>query len=589
MAGMINNLRPFFVTITGRTMGFQQIERSQYMEQSLLNEKTKKELKTILASLKEPVTILYFTQESACPMCREQQRILTELAGMSEQLKLVEYDFIINAEKVLEFNIDKIPATVVMGKRDYGIRFYGITAGYEFSSLLETILMISQGHSGVPLELEQLIKTIDEPVHLQVMTTLTCPYCPRAVLTCHQMAYLNDNIRSDMIEMTEFPMLVQRYNVSGVPVTIINEVNRFEGALPPEAFYLEILKAVKPEEYQKLEELIRESKGERNVSPAEEEHTYEVVIVGGGPAAMSAALYAARKDMDVLVVAKSLGGQITYTAEVDNYLGLPDTGGKDMATQFRYHMERYPLAEHVGHFVNEVTKNQGIFNIMTDDGKVFKGNSLIYCAGKEYRRLGVPGEERFIGKGIAFCATCDAPLYRGRNVAVIGGGNSAFTAVRDLTSFASQVYLIHRRESFTADAALVKEVRQAKNLKIYMETVVREVLGADKLSGIRIMSMDGKERLDLPVDGVFLEIGLSPNTEPVKNLLTLTGSGEIPVKKDNSTELEGFFAAGDATDVEEKQISIAVGDGAKAALATHHYLLEKKLTRSMVQAGSEWQ
>jgi glutaredoxin-like protein len=559
------------------------------MEQTFINEKTRKELKTVLSAMKEPVTIIYFNQESACPMCREQQKILIELAGISEKLKLIEYDFIINADKVLEYRIDKIPATIVMGKQDYGIRFYGVTAGYEFSSLVETIMMISQGRSGLSPEIEQLILTIDEPVHLQVMTTVTCPYCPRAVMTCNQMAYVNDNIRSDMIEMTEFPMLVQRYNVSGVPVTIINEVNRVEGALPAESFYLEVLKAVKPEEYQKLEELIRESRGERNVSPADESHTYETVIVGGGPAAMSSALYAARKDMDVLIVARSLGGQITYTAVVDNFLGLPDIGGKEMANHFRFHMERYPISEHLGFFVSEVRNNEGIFEVVTEDGKVFRGLSVIYCAGKEYRRLGIPGEERFIGRGIAFCATCDAPLYRSRNVAVIGGGNSALTAVRDLTSFASQVFLIHRRSEFTADASLVKEVTQSKNLKIYMDTVVREIIGTEKLSGIRVMSTDGKERIDLPVDGVFLEIGLSPNTDPVKNLLTLTDSGEIPVKKNNSTELDGFFAAGDATDIGEKQISIAVGDGAKAALAAHHYLVDRKLTRSTVQVGSEWQ
>jgi len=559
------------------------------MEQTLFNETTKKELKTVLSAMKEPVTILYFNQESACPMCREQQKILTELAGMSEKIRLVEYDFIINADKVLEYRIDKIPATIAMGKRDYGIRFYGVTAGYEFSSLLETIMMISQERSGLPPELEKLIKTIDEPVHLQVMTTVTCPYCPRAVMTCNQMAYVNDNIRSDMIEMAEFPMLVQRYNVSGVPVTIINEVNRVEGALPTETFYLEVLKAVKPEEYQKLENLIRESRGERNVTAADESHIYETVIVGGGPAAMSSALYAARKDMDVLIVAKSLGGQITYTAVVDNYLGLPDIGGKEMANNFRFHMERYPISEYIGYFVSEVRRNQGTFEVITEDGKVFRGHSVIYCAGKEYRRLGIPGEDRFIGRGIAFCATCDAPLYRGRNVAVIGGGNSALTAVRDLTSFASQVYLIHRRGEFTADPSLVKEVTQSKNLRIYPDTVVREIIGTEKLSGIRIMSNDGRERLDLPVDGVFLEIGLSPNTEPVKSLLALTESGEIPVKRNNSTELEGFFAAGDATDTEEKQISTAVGDGARAALSAHQYLLDRKLTRSLVQAGSKWQ
>jgi NADH-dependent peroxiredoxin subunit F len=554
-----------------------------------IDEKTKKELRALLEKLQEPVTLIYFTQPMACPMCREQEQILKEFAALSPKLNLEIRDFVKDTDKVLQFRIVRIPATVVMGKKDYGIRLYGITSGYEFASLLEAVLMMSSGKSGLHPELEQLIKAIDVPVHLQVMVTLTCPYCPQAVHVGQQMAFLNDAIRCDMVESAEFPQVAQYYQVQGVPKTVINDVHSFEGALPAEAFYLEVLKAVKPEEYQRIENAIREAKGERRVEPADEKKIYEVIILGGGPAAMSAAIYAARKDLDVLLVTKDIGGQIAYTAQVDNYLGLPGIGGKEMATHFRYHMEQYPIAEALGKAAEKVEKKDDVFIVSLEGGTNYRGYSVIYCAGKEYRRLGVPNEEPFIGKGIAFCATCDAPLYRGKRVAVVGGGNSAFTSVRDLISFASEVHLIHRRDTFTADSLLIDEVKAAKNLIIHQSTVVREVLGREKLAGLRLVSNDGGTLQDLPVDGVFLEIGLTPRSEPVKALVELTEFGEIPVNKDNSTALPGFFAAGDVTDIEEKQISISVGDGAKAALAAHKYLLDRTLTRSLVKAGSEWQ
>lgn len=555
---------------------------------AIIDEQTRKELTKILGKLKAPVKILYFTQEMACPLCREQNEVLKELLSLSKKLSLEVYDFVKDSRIALKYNIDKIPATVVMGERDYNLRFFGLTAGYEFSSLMEAILMISEGKSGLPRGLETLIAQIDEDVHIQVMVTLTCPYCPQAVHVAHQMAFVNEKIRADMVEASEFPTLSQRYEVAGVPRVIINELHSFEGALPAEAFYLQILKAVKPEEFKRIENAIRESRGERKVKKVDSEHVYEIIIIGGGPAAMSSAIYAARKELDVLLIAKDIGGQITFTATVDNYLGLPGMGGREMAEHFRYHMEQYPVAEYLGTNVILVEKKDSQFTVHSEDGTRFMGSAVIFCAGKEYRRLGIPGEDRFIGKGIAFCATCDAPLYRGKKVAVVGGGNSAFTALRDLASFASEIYLIHRRSEFTADHALVDEVKGYPNVRTYTDTIVAEVLGKEKLTGIRIKSLEGKHINDLEVDGIFYEIGLNPLTGAVKKLLKLNTSEEIPVNRDNSTEVQGFYAAGDATDVEEKQISIAVGDGAKAALAAHKYLLDNKLTRSLVKAGSEW-
>jgi alkyl hydroperoxide reductase subunit F len=408
------------------------------------------------------------------------------------------------------------------------------------------------------------------------------------VHVANQFAYVNDEIQAQMIEASEFLELAQAYGVEGVPRTVINESTALEGAYPPGPFYLSVLQAVDPEAYADVEAQIRQEEGLRGVVELEEGRVYDVVIVGGGPAGLSAALYAARKDLGVALVAKKLGGQLLYTAQVDNYLGLPGIGGTELLQRFKFHAESYPLAELLGVEVTEVKDSHGGFLVRTEDGREIAGHTIIYCAGKEYTRLGVPNEERFIGRGIAFCATCDAPLYRGRRVAVVGGGNSAFTAVRDLLGFASEIHLIHRREGFGADATLVEEVRGHPKVTLHTPYQVTSFVGDGFLEGVEMMSQESGEEDTLEVDGVFLEIGLSPNSDAVRGLVVLNENGEIPVNTDRSTELPGFFAAGDVTDVPEKQIAVAVGHGAMAALSAYEYLAERGVVIRKPELEAEW-
>jgi len=556
---------------------------------SIINEETKLELQSILTALASPVRLLFFTQKNACPACIQQQQLLEELASLSDQLELEIYDFVSHSDEVRKYNIDKIPATTVVGTKDFEIRFYGHTAGYEFTSLLEAIIMVSTGESGLEPQLAALVRDIKERVHIQVIVTLTCPYCQQMVHVANQFALANDNIRADMVEASQFPHLTQRYDVTGVPKTIINDVHSFEGALPAEAVYLEIVKTVNPEKYRHIEQMIRDAQGISKVKQAEEGQEYEVVIIGGGPAAMSAAIYGSRKGLDVVFIATKFGGQITDTANIENYLGMRKISGIELTELFRKHVEEHPIAEALGTQIVTVKKDDSGFVVMTDDDRRFRARSVIYCAGKEYRRLGVPGEDRFIGRGIGFCATCDAPLYRSKRVAVVGGGNSAFTAARDLTTFASKIDLVHRRTEFNADAALIQEIREAKNVVFHTPMVIRAFLGKDRLTGVRLESVDGKKRYDLQVDGVFLEIGLTPNSNPLRGLVELNEWGEVPINRDQSTSIQGLFAAGDVTDVREKQISIAVGHGALAALSAHRYLVENKLTKSKISVKESWQ
>lgn len=554
----------------------------------MINDETRQEVRTLLNGLQAPVRLVFFKEKSACPTCERQEQLLRELCELSPKLKLETHDLVLDGDTARNYKVDKAPATAVAGERDYGIRFYGLTGGHEFASLLEAILMVSGGHSNLDPQLEALVRQIKKPVHLQVMVTLTCPYCPEMVHVAHEFAFINDNITADMVEAAEFPELAKKHQVAGVPKTIINGNSSFEGAMPAPAAYLEIVKAVEPERYAAIMEELRAARQAAKIKKAEAGRTYQLAIVGGGPAAMSAAIYAARKGLDTALLAGKLGGQLGYTAGIDNYLGLPGLSGAQMTEAFRGHMERHQIAQAVGSPVTGIEKSGNEFTLTTQAGERYKALSVVYCAGKEYKRLGAVGEERFIGKGIAFCATCDAPLYRGKKVAVVGGGNSAFTAIRDLAGFASEIHLVHRRTEFRADAALVEAAKKAPNVKIHTPMEISEYLGEDKLTGIKLASTDGAQRQDLKVDGVFLEIGLTPNSAPLKDLIKLNPVGEIPVDRAQGTQESGLFAAGDVTDTEEKQISIAVGQGAMAAISAYKYLVEHKLITS-AGAKDSWQ
>ena len=554
----------------------------------IFDEKGKAELIKALQRMAGPVRIVHFTQRSACPNCVTQTQLLEEIAALSDKFTLEIRHLEEDKEMAAKYNVDKVPATLVLGSKDNGIRFFGVTLGAEFPSLLSAIMMVSTDRSGLPPEVEELVKKIDKEVHIQVFVTLTCPYCPKMVHLVHQFAFVNDRINADMVESSEFPQTVQRYDVNGVPKTVINETHTIDGAIPAATLYLEILKAVDPEAYRQIDEQIRESEGTRKARKADPIHTYEVLIVGAGPAAMSAALYAARKGLDVAMIAARVGGQMTYTGRVDNYLGHPSISGGDLAEVFRDHMERYPVSEAFGSMVIDVRKESDRFLVLTEDGKRFTGSTMIYCAGKEYRRLGVTNEERFMGKGIAFCANCDAPLYQDKIVAVVGGGNSAFTSVRDLIRFAREVHLVHRRNEFTADDLLVKQVLGSEKVKVHAPMIVDSFLGQERLRGIRLSSTEGKEGTDLLVDGVFLEIGLTPNSAPIRGLAQMNDIGEVIAGGDQSTQTPGLYVAGDVTDVHEKQISVSVGQGAAAAISVYEYLSRKGLIQSRAGREEGW-
>ncbi len=306
------------------------------------------------------------------------------------------------------------------------------------------------------------------------------------------------------------------------------------------------------------------------------ETLYDLIIVGGGPAGMTAGLYAARKRMEILLLSKDLGGQVLLTKDVENYMGYYYINGAELMEKFGDQLNQFPIGIGLGEEVMSLASQSGQFRLTTKSRKTFTSRTVIIASGKRSRPLNVPGEKELVGRGVSYCATCDAPLFAGRDVAVIGGGNSALTAVADLLEIATKVYVVNFATSWQADPVLVERAEQAEKVEPLLGYEVREIRGEGRLSAIVVREKETGDMRELPVEGIFIEIGLLPNSEFAKGVVELNKQGEIVIDCDSRTNVPAIFAAGDVTTVPEKQIIIAAGEGSKAALAAYDFLLKAK-------------
>ncbi len=298
---------------------------------------------------------------------------------------------------------------------------------------------------------------------------------------------------------------------------------------------------------------------------------YELIIVGGGPAGLTAAVYAARKKLNTLLLSKDLGGQPNLTSGIENYMGYQFIEGPELMLKFEEQVKQFPIDLKIGQTVSRISKIDKGFEVITETGEKYQAKAVIIATGKRPRPLNVPGENRLIGRGVTYCAICDGPLFADEKVAIIGGGNSALEATNDMIKIAKHVYLVSITP-LTGDAILIDRVKNAPNLTMFLKHEVLAIKGENQVTGITIRNLITNEIKELEVRGVFVEIGLIPNSELAKELVSLNRWGEIEVNCFNETGVPGLFAAGDVTNVPEKQIVVAAGEGAKAALQAHRYL-----------------
>ncbi|MFW0859151.1 MAG: FAD-dependent oxidoreductase [Dehalococcoidia bacterium] len=298
---------------------------------------------------------------------------------------------------------------------------------------------------------------------------------------------------------------------------------------------------------------------------------YELIIVGGGPAGMTAAVYAARKRIETLLLSKDIGGQVVWTMGIENYMGYQFIEGSELMQKFEEQVRQFPLEMKIGPGATHIRKIDGGFEVEANDGATYQAKALIVATGKRPRPLNVPGEERLRGRGVTYCSICDGPIFAGQRVAVIGGGNSALGAAEEMVKIAEHVDLVSITP-LTGDQVLIDKISPAPNLSLFLEYEVLEIVGRDRVEGITIRDLQSKETHELAVGGIFVEIGLIPNSDLARDVVNRNRAGEIEVNYGNETNVAGLFAAGDVTNVPEKQIVIAAGEGAKASLAAHRYL-----------------
>ena len=298
---------------------------------------------------------------------------------------------------------------------------------------------------------------------------------------------------------------------------------------------------------------------------------YELMVIGGGPAGLAASVYAARKQLKTLLVSVDIGGQVNNTLGVENYLGYQFIEGPELIDKFQTQVNQFPIDQKIGYSVSRLEKIEGGFEAITETGDRYQSEAAIFATGKKPRKLNVPGEAEFTGRGVTYCAICDGPVFAGQRVAVVGGGNSALEAALDMVKIAEHVDLVSLTP-LTGDAILIDKLSGANNLSIFTGYQTEKIEGQDFVTGILIRDLKSGESKRLEVTGVFIEIGLVPNTEPVRGLIELNKWGEVPISCSCETTIPGLYAAGDVTDVPEKQIVVAAGEGAKAALQAHRYL-----------------
>lgn len=442
-----------------------------------------------------------------------------------------------------------------------GISFRGVPGGHEFSSLVLAILH-TDGKGKLPdIGLSKRIQGIRGPVHVKTYVSLTCENCPEIVQALNLMATLHPAFEHQMVDGAVAQSEVEALGLQGVPAVVV------EGKLihSGKAQLLDLIEALEAHYGVNAQSL-----GGQIAS--QESGEFDVIVIGGGPAGASAAIYSARKGLKTAIIAERFGGQLQETKGIENMIGQSYTEGAKLAAQLSVHVGQYPVQIFEHRRVQKVSED--LENIKfkkkleLTSGEVLRAGSVIVATGAKWRELGIPGEKEHVGRGVAYCAHCDGPFFKEKRVAVVGGGNSGVEAALDLAGIASEVTLIEYSDQLKADEVLVNKLKDLPNAKVITNAKTTQVIGdGAKVVGLEYQDRKTQtlERLDL--DGIFVQIGLLPNSQFLKGVVELTPQGEIVVDGKGRTSVSGIYAAGDVTTIPFKQIVIAMGDGARVALS----------------------
>jgi alkyl hydroperoxide reductase subunit F len=507
------------------------------------------QLKAYLQRVTQPVELVASLDDR--PASAEMRELLDEVAGLSD---LVSVRFDGNDARKPSFQISRVGA-------DMGVRFAAIPMGHEFTSLVLALLQAGGHPPKVDAETIEQIRSLEGDFVFETYMSLTCHNCPDVVQALNLMAVLNPRIRHVAIDGGLFKDEVDARQIMAVPTVYLNGEVFGSGRME----IAEILKKVDT------------GSAARDAAKLGAKDTFDMLIVGGGPAGAAAAVYGARKGIRTGIVAERFGGQTLDTLGIENYISVLETQGPKFAAALEAHARAYDVDIMNGQRVAKLepaAQPGGPVTLTLENGAELKGRSVILSPGARWRNVNVPGEAEYRNKGVAYCPHCDGPLFKGRPVAVIGGGNSGVEAAIDLAGIVAHVTVVEFADQLKADAVLVRKLNSLPNVTVHTNAQTTEITGdGQKVNGLvwKDRASGTEHRVELA--GVFVQIGLVPNTEWLKGTVELSKYGEIIVDARGATSLPGVFAAGDATTVPFKQIVIAAGDGAKAALAAFDHLI----------------
>lgn len=515
----------------------------------MLDQNLKTQLKGYLANIRQPIELVASTNDSA--KSREMMELLDEVAALSDQVSVVRAD---DDQRRPSFLIRRVGT-------DIGVRFAGVPMGHEFTSLVLALLQVGGHPSKLSQEVIAQVQALDGDYQFESYFSLTCQNCPDVVQALNLMSVLNRRIRHVAIEGGAFQDEVEARQIMSVPAIFLNGEPFAQGRMDVEQILAKLDTGAVARTAEKISA----------------KEPFEVLVVGGGPAGASAAIYAARKGIRTGIATERFGGQVLDTMSIENFISVPHTEGPKLVAQLEQHVGDYDVdvmnLQKAAKLV-PATQEGGLHEVTLESGATLKARTVILSTGARWRQMNVPGEDAYRNKGVTYCPHCDGPLFKGKRVAVIGGGNSGVEAAIDLAGIVAHVTLIEFDRDLRADAVLQRKLASLPNVKVITSALTTEVKG----DGSKVTSLTYKDRNhdtlhEIELEGIFVQIGLVPNTEWLKDTVALSNRGEIEIDHRGETSRPGIFAAGDCTTVPYKQIVIAMGEGSKASLSAFDYLI----------------
>ncbi|QFU13533.1 Alkyl hydroperoxide reductase subunit F [Stutzerimonas frequens] len=514
----------------------------------MLDTNLKTQLKAYLEKVTQPFEIVASLDDGE--KSRELLSLLQDIAGLSDKITLkTDGD---DARKP-SFSLNRIGGNI-------SLRFAGIPMGHEFTSLVLALLQVGGHPSKTAPEVIEQIKALDGDYRFETYFSLSCQNCPDVVQALNLMAVLNPNIQHVAIDGALFQDEVEARQIMSVPSIYLNGELFTQGRMSEEEILAKLDTGSSARDAEKLKA----------------KDAFDVLVVGGGPAGAAAAIYAARKGIRTGVAAERFGGQVLDTMAIENFISVKETEGPKLARALEEHVREYEVDIMNLQRASQLIPagDDGLHRVQFENGGELKAKTLILATGARWREMNVPGEQEYRGRGVAYCPHCDGPLFKGKRVAVIGGGNSGVEAAIDLAGIVAHVTLLEFGEELRADAVLQRKLNSLPNVRVLKMAQTTEVKGdGQKVTGLVYKDRNNDEMHEVELEGIFVQIGLLPNSEWLKGTLELSRFGEIIVDAKGQTSIPGVFAAGDVTTVPYKQIVIAVGEGAKASLSAFDHLI----------------